>query len=75
MARSPAQSDFVVERPAPIAEVVLPDEAQAVSLPRAEVRTNLASAGATRWVLTVTIVMLVALVLLLLIGPHIPAGE
>ncbi len=34
-----------------------------------------ANATATRWVLWLTVVMLVALVLLLMIGPHIPAGE
>jgi len=34
-----------------------------------------ANATATRWMLWLTVVMLVALVLLLMIGPHIPAGE
>jgi len=34
-----------------------------------------ANATATRWVLWLTVMMLVALVLLLMIGPHIPAGE
>jgi hypothetical protein len=34
-----------------------------------------ANATATKWVLWLTVVMLVALVLLLMIGPHIPAGE
>ena len=34
-----------------------------------------ANATATRWVLWLTVVMLAALVLLLIIGPHIPAGE
>ena len=34
-----------------------------------------ANATATKWVLWLTVVMLVALALLLVIGPHIPAGE
>lgn len=34
-----------------------------------------ANATATRWVLWLTVVMLTALVLLLVIGPHIPSGE
>jgi predicted secreted protein len=34
-----------------------------------------ANATATRWVLWITMAMLAALVLLLVIGPHIPSGE
>jgi len=54
-------------------EVLLPDAAALVALPpvpRAE-----AGALATRWVLRLTLVALVALALLCAIGPHIPAGE
>lgn len=76
MARfSPAQSDFVVEQPAPVVEVALPAEAQIIALPRATALSKFASAGATRVVLIITAVMLVGLVLLLVVGPHIPAGE
>jgi len=61
MPRSAAQSDFVVRRE-PTEDDVL-------------VVSNEASAGATRIVLWVTLLMLVALVLLTVIGLHIPAGE
>ena len=61
MPRSPAQSDFVIE--------------QRDELPEARVHSTQASARATRWVMTLTFVMLAAFVLLCLIGPHIPSGE
>jgi hypothetical protein len=79
MPRSSAQSDFVVQaRPAeedpplegPIGEATAP-----VELPRAAIRTRFASAGATRFVMTFTFIVLGVLVLLTLIGPHIPSGE
>ncbi len=34
-----------------------------------------ANATATRWLLWITMAMLAALVVLLVIGPHIPSGE
>lgn len=58
----------------PAEDVELPAAADAVGLPRATVRTNQASARATRIVLTLTWIMLTILVLMLLIGPHIPSG-
>jgi len=74
MARSQAQSDFELAAPAPTV-IVLPEVAQVIELPRAEVRTVFASARATRWVLTFVFVVLGVLTLLCMIGPHIPAGE
>ncbi len=64
MPRSPAQSDFVVTRP-----VELDDAAVEAA------RSSEASARATRWVMTLTFVMLAMLALICAIGPHIPAGE
>jgi hypothetical protein len=77
MPRSAAQSDFVVvsqprevEVPAgPIGEATGP-----VELPRAVLRSPEASARATRVVMTFTFIVLGALALLTLIGPHVPAG-
>ena len=46
-----------------------------VELPRAVVRSPFASARATRLVMTFTFIVLGALILLTMIGPHIPAGE
>jgi len=69
MPRSAAQSDFVVSAP-PLAEDGEPGE-----LPHAQLRSNEASARATKWVMTATFVMLAILVLMCAIGPHIPAGE
>lgn len=65
MPRSQGQSDFVISRP-------LEGEGE---LPRAELHSSEASARATRWVMTIAVVMLVALALICAIGPHIPAGE
>jgi hypothetical protein len=76
MPRSAAQSDFVVHRPPPPATDGAPEEAgEQEPLPRAELRSHEASAGATRWVMTLTFVVLAALVILCVVGPHIPAGE
>lgn len=77
MPRSSAQSDFVIQS-AP--EEVLPEgplgEATGpVELPRVVLRSSEASARATRIVMTFTFVVLAVLVLLTMIGPHIPAGE
>ncbi len=46
-----------------------------VELPEARLESPEASARATRWVMTLTFIVLAALVLLCLIGPHIPSGE
>lgn len=46
-----------------------------VELPRAVLRSPFASERATRLVMTFTFIVLGVLVLLTLIGPHIPAGE
>lgn len=75
MPRPPGQSDFVFGQPVEIVEVELPEEARVVQLPRARAISKFASAGATRWMLIITAVMLISLLLLLVIGPHIPAGE
>jgi hypothetical protein len=76
MPRSSAQSDFSVDRlPDPAAVVELPPVAGPVSLPRAELRSTEASAVATRWVMRATLLLLLALLILCLVGPHIPAGE
>ena len=72
MARSQAQSDFSVERPV---AVVLPESAQPVGLPDAQALAAQAGELATRWVLRVTWLMLLALALLCMVGLHIPAGE
>jgi len=75
MARSPYQSDFVIRRDEPPPPVMLPDGADAVALPTAKLRSPEASAVATRWVLLLTFVVLAALVVLCMVGPHIPTGE
>ena len=72
MARSQAQSDFSVERPV---EVVLPGTAQPVGLPDARALAAQAGELTSRWVMRVTWLMLLALAVLCLVGPHIPAGE
>ncbi len=46
-----------------------------VELPRAAVRTPFASDRATRLVMAFTFIVLGVLVLLTLIGPHVPSGE
>ena len=61
-----------MERPV---EVELPAAAFPVSLPKAFLRSPEASAFATRWVMRATIVILFALLVLTLVGPHIPSGE
>jgi hypothetical protein len=72
MARSQAQSDFSVSRPP---EVKLPAVAALVELPRAEESMAEAGAFATRWVMRLTVLVLAALAVLCLVGPHIPGGE
>jgi hypothetical protein len=72
MARSAAQSDFSVARPA---EVALPQASDAVALPDAEAIRTQAGELTSRWVMRATWLLLLALALLCLIGPHIPSGE
>ncbi len=85
MPRSPLQSDFVIQEPEPEAPELDPDgppigEATAVvemprRIPFAVWRTNQASSRATKIVMTATWIALAILLLMCLIGPHIPAGE
>jgi hypothetical protein len=77
MPRSSAQSDFVIHAEPEVFDqpVELPRGADAVHLPRAVLRSNEASAFATRWVMRVLFVLFAALAILTLVGPHIPAGE
>lgn len=75
MARSPFQSDFVVQRDEPPPPVELPEGADAVALPTATLRSNEASARATKAVYIVMFIVLAALVILCAVGPHIPGGE
>jgi hypothetical protein len=72
MARSAAQSDFSVARPA---EVVLPATTDPVALPDAEALRTQAGDLSSRWVTRATWLMLLALAVLCLVGPHIPSGE
>ena len=73
MPRSSAQSDFVIA--APPQEVELPEPAKVASLPRAIWRTHLASKRATFWVYAFVGLTLFLLLVLTLVGPHIPGGE
>jgi hypothetical protein len=81
MPRSAAQSDFVVQaRPPQDLDLEPPagpigDATGPVELPRMMLRTPFASARATRLVMGFTFIVLAALALLTMIGPHIPAGE
>ena len=61
-----------MERPA---EVVLPASALPVGLPDARVISSQAGALTSRWVMRATWLMLLALGVLCLVGPHIPSGE
>jgi hypothetical protein len=72
MARSAAQSDFSVARPP---EVALPPASDAVALPDAGAIRMQAGELTSRWVMRATWLLLLALALLCLIGPHIPSGE
>lgn len=76
MARSPFQSDFVIEKDEPPPPpVVMPEQAAPVMLPKATLESPEASARATRWVMILTFIVLAALVVLTVVGPHIPTGE
>jgi len=76
--RAPGQSDFVVQRPPADATPdvrELPAGAPWVALPEARLRSTEASALATRWVTVAALVMLFALLVLTVVGTHIPSGE
>ncbi|MBA3503284.1 MAG: hypothetical protein H0T65_23185 [Deltaproteobacteria bacterium] len=76
MPRSALQSDFSVNREPVAVEVpegMSPEEAE--ELPRAFLRSNEATARTTKIVMTFTFVMLAILILICMIGPHIPSGE
>ena len=76
MPRSSAQSDFVIQSEHEVfSEPALPPQADSVSLPKASWHTNLASARATTLVYWFVGLTLLTLVLLTVIGPHIPSGE
>jgi hypothetical protein len=75
MGHSSGQSDFVFEKPADPEDIELPKIADPITLPKASRWEHLASAGATRWVLGFVFLALVMLVVLTLVGPHIPSGE
>lgn len=72
MARSAAQSDFSVARPTVVA---LPATADTVALPDAEALRTQAGELSSRWVMRATWLVLFALAVLCVVGPHIPAGE
>lgn len=72
---SPGQSDFTVTRQPPVEVVELPEGAKIVHLPKAELRTNEATASSVKWVYILTAVVLFALLVITVVGPHIPAGE
>jgi hypothetical protein len=65
------QSDFTVVR---VPDVELPASAAPVALPGAP-DSNEAGELATRWVMRIALVLLAALAVLCLVGPHIPSGE
>jgi hypothetical protein len=73
--RAPGQSDFVVQRPAPVTAPELPPGARAVALPEACLRSSEASAFATRWVMRAAFLALFVLLVLTVVGTHIPSGE
>lgn len=77
MARSAAQSDFVVRSDEEVFDqpVHLPPQADPVSLPKARWITNLASARATKLVYWFVFLTLAILLVLTVVGPHIPSGE
>ena len=76
MPRSSAQSDFVIQSENEVFSepVHLPPEADPVTLPMATWRTNLASTRATTVVYWFVAFALFALVVLTVVGPHIPSG-
>ncbi len=77
MPRSSAQSDFVIQSENEVFSepVQLPPEANPVMLPMATWRTNLASTRATTLVYWLVGLSLLLLVVLTVVGPHIPSGE
>lgn len=76
MPRSSAQSDFVIQSESEVfSEPALPPQADAVALPKATWHTHLASERATKLVYVLVGLTLLMLMLLTVIGPHIPSGE
>ena len=75
MPRSSAQSDFVIRAEPEVFDIELPKHADPVSLPRAVWVTHLASARSTKVVMWFVAITLALLVVLTLVGPHIPSGE
>ncbi len=77
MPRSSAQSDFVIQSENEVFSepVQLPPEADPVMLPQATWRTNLASTRATTVVYWFVGLTLFLLLVLTIVGPHIPSGE
>lgn len=77
MPRSSAQSDFVIRADDEVFDqpVQLPREADPVALPKATWVTNLASARATKLVYLFVAFTLLLLLVLTVVGPHIPSGE
>jgi hypothetical protein len=77
MPRSSAQSDFVIRAEDEVFDqpVHLPSGANPVALPKAVWVTNLASARATNFVMWFVFVTLALLLVLTVVGPHIPSGE
>jgi len=71
MPRSQAQSDFSVCR---VPEIELPATAGPVALPDADAVTGQASALANRWLMRLTLALMVVLFLLCAVGLHIPSG-
>ena len=72
MARGEGASDFVFKSPE-AEPVELPPKAQVVELPKVD--PDQASARSTRWVMWFMVAVLLALVVLTVVGPHIPSGE
>jgi hypothetical protein len=77
MPRSSAQSDFVIQADGEVFDqpVQLPPEADPVALPKAIWRTPLASTRATKLVYWFVFLTLGMLLVLTVVGPHIPSGE
>lgn len=75
MGKAAGQSDFVFERPPDPEDVKLPAIADPITLPKASLLANLASARATKWVFAFVALALLLLLILTLVGPHIPSGE
>jgi hypothetical protein len=77
MPRTSAQSDFVIRAEQEVFDqpVALPPGANPVELPRAILRSEEATARATKWTMTYVWIVLALLAVLSAVGPHIPSGE